>query len=111
MVTPKTRPTKTDPGMTHEEFLFNCAQRGHGNYLENQSTFLPALLVVGVQYPLTCSVSGAVWIVSRAVYAVGYTKPEWGNMGTGRFRGALHYFPPLVIYGLAVYSGVKMILS
>ena len=97
--------------MTQEEFLFNCAQRGHGNYLESQANFLPALLVVGVLYPLTSSILGAAWIASRAVYAVGYTKPEWGTMGAGRFRGAFHYFPPLILYGLAVYSGIKMIMS
>ncbi|KYK59678.1 microsomal glutathione S-transferase 3 [Drechmeria coniospora] len=54
-------------------YLFNCAQRAHANFTENQTSFLGALLIAGVRYPVPAAVLGFGWNISRLVYLFGYT--------------------------------------
>ncbi|KAF4633477.1 hypothetical protein G7Y89_g4639 [Cudoniella acicularis] len=37
---------------------FNCAQRSHANFVENQVSALGALLIAGVKFPVTAAVLG-----------------------------------------------------
>jgi len=70
------------------KYLFNCAQRAHGNFMENYPVALAGMMIAGLGYPVASSAAGAAWVVSRVFYAVGYTDPtkEGGN---GRFYGGL----------------------
>jgi glutathione S-transferase len=52
------------------QYLWNCAQRAHGNYLEVQPSVALSLLISGVQYPVTAAALGSVWIVGRYVIVV-----------------------------------------
>jgi glutathione S-transferase len=47
------------------QYLWNCAQRAHGNYLEAQPAVALSLLISGVQYPTTAATLGAVWTLGR----------------------------------------------
>ncbi|CEI65739.1 hypothetical protein FVEN_g7578 [Fusarium venenatum] len=65
-----------------EAYKFNCAQRSHANFTENQISFLGALLISGLRYPVASAVLGAGWAASRVFYAIGYSAggPQ-GRMG------------------------------
>ena len=91
-------------------YLFNCAQRAHGNFLENLALFMPALLVAGVRYPVASAVLGQVWNLGRVVYAVGYTQRD-GTDGKGRLYGSVHYLGFLGLLGLLAKTGVDMVLA
>lgn len=41
-----------------EAFMFNCAQRAHANYIENQPSLLAALMLAGLKFPLSAAVMG-----------------------------------------------------
>lgn len=81
-------------------YLFNCAQRAHGNYLENQPGLVMTLLLAGLRYPIVASAMGALWCVARVVYALGYVS-EGKREGQGRYPGLLFQLPQ---FGLAVLS-------
>lgn len=91
----------------HKLYLFNCAQRAHGNFLENHTTFLFALLVAGLRYPVASAGLGAVWSLGRIVYAVGYTAKDKDN-GKGRLAGAFFWLAQLGLYVMAGMVGYKI---
>ena len=64
------------------ELTSSIAQRSHANFTENQISFLGALLISGLRYPVASAVLGAGWAVSRVFYAIGYSAggPK-GRMG------------------------------
>jgi glutathione S-transferase len=51
---------------------FNNAQRAHLNYVEGAATIIIALVVAGLFQPRLTAVLGAVYIVGRFLYALGY---------------------------------------
>lgn len=57
--------SRTDP----EAHKFNCAQRAHANYIENQVQFVPALLISGLRFPVVSAALGTVWVLSRIQYS------------------------------------------
>mmetsp|Transcript_53047 Transcript_53047/g.103792 ORF Transcript_53047/g.103792 Transcript_53047/m.103792 type:complete len:178 (-) Transcript_53047:22-555(-) len=62
---------------------FNCYQRSHQNTLENYPQFLFLLTIGGIRHPVVCAVAGALWMIGRLLYAVGYQtghpkKRQWG---------------------------------
>lgn len=59
----------------------STAQRAHANFTENLPTFLSALFISGLKYPVLSASVGAAWAVSRVLYARGYTK----NGPNGRY--------------------------
>ena len=69
-------------------YQFNCAQRAHSNFIENQPSLLAALLISGTRFPLTSAVFGGVWTASRWIYMKGYTTSELKD-GKGRYAGGL----------------------
>lgn len=95
------------PEQKHALYLFNCAQRAHGNYLENHGSVLAALLVAGVRYPVTASLLGLGWSVARVAYAVGYTNPGRSD-GKGRLIGTPMWLFQLGLYALTAVSGWKL---
>ncbi|OAL02615.1 hypothetical protein IQ06DRAFT_217517, partial [Phaeosphaeriaceae sp. SRC1lsM3a] len=67
-------------------YLFNCAQRGHYNFLENYPPALTGMLVTGLWYPKFAAAAGALWIAGRVIYALGYTSTSKKNVdGKGRW--------------------------
>lgn len=73
---------------------FNCVQRGHQNSLENESSFLSLLLLAGCKYPISASISGSAYLLSRILYCRGYSTGDPnarlpGSLGVHLTRFAL----------------------
>ncbi|KAF2727924.1 membrane-associated proteins in eicosanoid and glutathione metabolism [Polyplosphaeria fusca] len=86
------------PDRSKAMYQFNCAQRGHQNFVENMPSALGAMLIAGLQYPLVAAGLGALWSVNRVVYAIGYNDPN-KDTGKGRYKGILWM---LAHYGLVL---------
>lgn len=73
--------------LTYEEwFRFNCAQRGHQNFLESAWSALALMLIGGLFAPTFYAGCGFAYCIGRILYFVGYTS----NMGPkGREIGAI----------------------
>jgi len=89
--------------------VVNCAQRGHGNYLENQPSVALAMLIAGLRFPLWTTGLAVGWMAFRVVYAVGYTQADQTG-GKGRLYGSPFWFAQLGLFGLAGYTGLKMVM-
>lgn len=98
-----------DSTLKHNMYLFNCAQRAHYNFLENYVTFLPALLIAGLKFPVASSVLGAAWIVFRTMYATGYTRADKKD-GKGRLMGAGFWLAQWALYGMCGTMAWKMVV-
>jgi glutathione S-transferase len=86
---------------------FNCAQRAHANYIENSPSFLVALVLAGLRYPVWAGALGMGWCVARWLYMQGYS--TGAERGKGRYRGIWFYLPHYSLVGLCAFSGVQMI--
>jgi len=93
-----------------QAYLLNCAQRAHANFTENHPSTLVALLIAGLQYPMASAALGAAWTVSRYLYLWGYCSPSYES-GRGRYFGITHSLFQLALYGLAITTGVKMVMN
>jgi len=91
----------------NEAQQFNCAQRAHANFVENQVSAVGALLLAGIRFPLTSAILGAAWTISRYIYMVGYSQ---GGPG-GRYKGIYFWLFQLGLVGLACFNGVAMIMG
>lgn len=106
---PNAYASANDAATSQEKYLFNCAQRGHANFIEQQPSFLTALLISGFKYPVLSAGMGGLWVISRIMYAVGYTTPQYKN-GRGRMWGAGQYLATaslLVMSGLSAWSMIS----
>jgi len=105
--------TCPDAKEKHAKYLFNCAQRAHGNFLENYPMALAGMLISGLQFPVTSAVTGAIWLTSRIAYATGYTDPN-RNDGKGRYAGGmgqLFWVCQVVWMGLVGKMGFDLVMS
>lgn len=87
---------------------YNCAQRAHGNLLENMPQTIVSMLFAGLFYPTAAPILGVAWTAFRVVYAYGYiwsTKPQ----GKGRLYGSGMWLPQLGLWGLCIAAGLKML--
>ncbi|KAK4065321.1 Microsomal glutathione S transferase [Trichoderma simmonsii] len=101
---------------THEQaekdpaaYKFNCAQRAHANFIENQPSALGALFIAGLHFPVAAAVLGASWSFGRTLYLYGYTG---GSGPKGRTFGA--YFAGAADFALkfmAAYTSIIFILD
>lgn len=89
-------------------YLFNCAQRAHYNFVENYITFLPAMLIAGLRYPVPAAIAGGLWSVFRVLYAVGYTRKDKDN-GSGRLVGSAFWLVQFALYGMVGYAGYSLL--
>lgn len=80
---------KADKSPERHVLKFNCAQRAHANYLENYTQFLSVLVVAGLSYPRAAASLGAVWLVGRVLFLVGYLSgdPKKRLIGTVQYIG------------------------
>ena len=67
------------------------------------------MLLAGTRYPLWSAGLGAAWMVNRLIYALGYTSEKQTN-GKGRLYGTGFFFCQLGLFGLAGWTGYKMLL-
>ena len=88
--------------------LFNCAQRGQANFVEHHASIVGAMLVAGMQYPVATAVTGAVWSVSRVLFALGYTRRGVKD-GKGRVVGEGAFVATWVLMGMAGWVGWGMV--
>ena len=87
---------------------FNCAQRAHGNFLEQFPNFLVTLFVGGIHFPRAAAALGAVFLAGRVLYAKGYVRPQRDN-GRGRYNGSIQYIGLIGNLGLSAASVYKML--
>ncbi|KAF2819309.1 membrane-associated proteins in eicosanoid and glutathione metabolism [Ophiobolus disseminans] len=91
------------PASASAMLTFNAAQRAHQNFNENHPTFLGAMLIAGLRWPVAIGVMGGLWSVNRVVYALGY-KASGGQGGKGRYYGLLWQF---MHYGTVIMAGMS----
>ncbi|KAH8652549.1 glutathione S-transferase-like protein [Xylariales sp. PMI_506] len=89
-------------------FRFNCAQRAHGNFVENYSPFLGALLISGLRFPVASAALGVTWVLGRAWYAAGYVSQGPKGRVTGFFLASMSDFALKI---MAAWTGVQMVLE
>jgi glutathione S-transferase len=87
-------------------YKFNCAQRAHGNFLENAPQTMLSILVAGVKYPEAAAGLGAAWVVLRTLYMLGYIYSDKPN-GTGRYNGSLYLLAQAGLWGLSAFGVAK----
>ena len=80
---------------------FNCAQRAHGNFLENAPQTMLFILVAGLKWPNLSAALGAAWVVFRSLYLYGYVYSK-KPMGQGRFMGVAFWLVQATLWGLSV---------
>ncbi|KAI9659395.1 MAG: hypothetical protein M1821_001653 [Bathelium mastoideum] len=99
----------SDPAHKQALYLYNCAQRAHGNFVEHQPSVVVAMLIAGLRFPLVSAGLGAAWSASRVLYSVGYTDAKQTG-GKGRYRGIV--FIPLqsVLFLMAMWVGGEFAL-
>ncbi|KAF7558963.1 hypothetical protein G7046_g5197 [Stylonectria norvegica] len=97
-----------DAAKDPKAYQFNCAQRAHGNFTENHTSFLGALLISGLRFPVPAAVLGAGWVLSRTYYAVGYAS----GGPAGRTRGSMGSFLfDTILKFTAAYAAVMFALG
>jgi glutathione S-transferase len=83
------------PAMTGDPYLERCI-RAHTNTLEWMPMFLPAIWLFAVYWnPLWAAILGAVWIIGRIVYFLGYVAAP-----TKRFPG--FFIQSMVVFVLSL---------
>jgi glutathione S-transferase len=93
----------------NEAHLFNCAQRAHANFIENQPSMLGALILGGFGFPKTAAAMGGAWTLCRYLYMAGYNKG--GEGGKGRYKGIAFWLFQVGLIGLAGCTGVSMAMA
>lgn len=101
----------SDPPLQRAKYLYNCAQRAHGQFNEHYPPVLCAMLVAGVAYPRLAAALGAAWAVNRVLFARGYTSAGEKNKvgGKGRSIGTGYLVAELGLYGLVAWVGLEML--
>jgi len=82
---------------------FNCVQRAHQHTLENNAQFLGELAVAAYEYPISSSIFGSIFVLSRVFFAHGY----YTGVAKNRDWGSFGYFALLGLRGLALLSVVN----
>ncbi|KAA1068434.1 hypothetical protein PGT21_025152 [Puccinia graminis f. sp. tritici] len=100
--------------VSHEEALgdpakmkFNCAQRAHANTLESLPFFLFSLLFTGLRHPRFSASCGALWVVGRVFYTLGYNTGDPAK----RSRGVFHNFGTLGLLLGSTWVSLQMVME
>lgn len=89
-------------------YKFNCAQRSHGNLLENMPQTMAFMLFAGLEYPTATTALGVGWLLSRILYAFGYITSGRKN-GTGRLLGSGFWLCQAGLWGMCCATALKML--
>ncbi|CRG90500.1 hypothetical protein PISL3812_07544 [Talaromyces islandicus] len=89
---------------------FNCAQRAHGNLMENMSQTMLYILVAGLKWPQASAVIGSAWVISRIVYTYGYIYSSKAR-GAGRLYGATFWLCQGALWGMSVFGVGRELLN
>lgn len=100
---------KAQQEASKDAFVFNCAQRAHGNTLEWLPTALFALLFTGLKYPLFAAGAGAAITIGRGLYTVGYV--NYGPGGRNLIGGMVGHMASMALYAGSTWSAIKMIMD
>jgi glutathione S-transferase len=100
----------TPDNKSKEAYIFNCAQRAHGNFLENETSFLAAMMISGLKYPTASALLGVGWLINRVIYAVGYTRQDKEG-GKGRLAGAGFWLCQFALYGMTGKVGWDVLMN
>ncbi|KAJ8656607.1 hypothetical protein O0I10_007684 [Lichtheimia ornata] len=84
-----------------DKHVFNCIQRVHQNTLEMYPSFAVLLLLGGITHPLINAGAGFYYLVTREVYARGYSTGEPSKRGLGVRTAALG---ELIMLGTTVHT-------
>ena len=84
---------------------FHCVMRGHQNTIENQPAALALLILAGAVCPRFAAAAGAVWVVGRVCYFIGYSTGEPSK----RMWGAWSHFGTLAQLFVIVKVGLKLV--
>jgi glutathione S-transferase len=90
-----------------EAYTFNCAQRAHGQLLENMPQTMLMMMVGGLTYPRLTAVMGLGWVFGRILYAYGYITSK--KAGKGRAMGSMFWLFQGGIWGTCVATALKML--
>ena len=107
---PNAYATANEAAASPEKWAFNAAQRAHAQFVEQYPGFLVALGVAGLRYPVAAAGLGASWIVARLLFLLGYTRAKNNENGRGRHLGGWYIAPQLALVGMALWTGVQMVL-
>lgn len=69
------------------------------------------MLVGGLKYPVAMSAMGAVWIVGRVFYGLGYKNSAHNSTGQGRYKGLVAMIVQLPMMGLSLWSGYQFAMG
>ncbi|MCJ1257993.1 hypothetical protein MMC24_005821 [Lignoscripta atroalba] len=107
--------SEADPAVSPPKYLFNCAQRAHANYLENQPQVLISLLIAGLKYPVLSAGLGVAWCVGRLMYAWGYSRKGKDGKGVeggkGRLIGTWSSIPAVALMVMALVSAAGFLMG
>ena len=70
-------------------FEFAVAQRTHKNALEQVTIVVFAMMVTGVRFPLPTIIIGALHLIGRIVFTVGYIQASGSGSNKGRVWGTI----------------------
>ncbi|KAF8578438.1 membrane-associated proteins in eicosanoid and glutathione metabolism [Ramaria rubella] len=102
---PQAYAEKAEVKASKEALKFNCAQRAHQNTLETLPITLFFLLFSGLTYPTVAAILGALWVLGRVVYTIGYVTGDPAK----RTYGFFNFIGPLGLLFIASWSVVKLL--
>lgn len=82
---------------------FNCVQRSHQNALETAPVFVPLLFIAGMLHGTAAAAAGALYVVSRHVYAAGYSTGEPKQ----RSKAGFGYLGLIALLGMSAAFAAK----
>ena len=94
---------------SQDAYKFNCAQRAHGNLIENMPQTMAYMLFGGLEYPTPAAALGLGWIIFRTGYAFGYIRDQRGNDGKGRMLGSGFWLMQGGLWALCCATALKML--
>ena len=88
----------------HKEF--NCAQRVHQNTLEQLPFYLIGLLLGGIRHTEYAVICGALFLIGRVIYSIGYYTGNPDNRIPGAIISGIFGIIPLCFMAISTGAGI-----